>query len=474
MSVHTPDTTLIVGGAVVTIDEERQVLDPGAIAIRAGRIIAVGTPDELRQQYADSAIIDLQDHVLMPGLVDSHGHAGHGMTKALDDGKDWLDLVAQLYFHASDDEFWRAESYLSALEHLEFGVTTSLSMTGSMPRVDDSRYAVLAASGYSALGLRHIVALGPAIGPPPWHYTNVSTGQEIDVDLDTALATAAHAIDLLHGTHSGRISCYVGPSGLVNEIVDGNATDYSIAQMRGVLQLADDKQVNIHSHAYGGHLQAAANAFPDILSPRLCLAHCAGISLDEVRIMAETGVSASHGPLTNAYVRARFPVTEALDAGVNVAISTDGSGPDRSFDLLSQGRIASQLQRAHFADTSIMPAGKVLEMMTIDAARAIGLDHEVGSIEVGKKADIIALNMRSARMYPRLMLPQRLVYVGSGLDVEFVMVDGNVLMENRDFRHIDVDQILDDAQAAVMTTLERAGRMDAIKEPENMWRKVRY
>ena len=474
MSAQSPDTTLIVGGGVVTVDRERRVLDPGAIAVHADRIIAVGTPDELRHQFPGSAIIDLQDHILMPGLVDSHGHAGHGMTKALDDGNDWLDLVAQLYFHASDDEFWRAESYLSALEHLEFGVTTSLSMTGSMPRVDDARYAVLAASGYAALGLRHIVALGPAIGPPPWSYTNVANGQQIEVSLDDALETTAHAIDLLHGTYDGRISCYVGPSGLVNEIADGKATDYSVAQMKGVLQLADDKQVNIHSHAYGGHLQAAADAYPDILSPRLCLAHCAGISLDEVRIMAETGVSASHGPLTNAFVRARFPVTEALDAGVNVAISTDGSGPDRSFDLLSQGRIASQLQRAHFADTSIMPAGKILEMMTIDAARAIGLEDEVGSIEVGKKADIIALNLRSARMYPRLMLPQRLVYVGSGLDVEFVMVDGKVLMENRDFSNIDVDSILDDAQTAAMATLERAGRMDVIKVPENMWRKVRY
>lgn len=471
----TPAITIIVGGAIVTMDAQRRVLDPGAIAVQNDRIVAVGTPDGIIEQYPGGSRIQLGHTAIMPGLIDTHGHAGHGMTKALDDGNDWLELVAQLYFQASDDEFWRAESALSALEHLEFGVTTSLSMTGSMPRIDDARYAEQAASGYAALGLRHIVALGPPIGPPPWQYTDVLNGKHISADLDHAMRTTADAIARLHGTHDGRISVFVGPSGLVSEIDDnGRATAFSIEQMRAVNDLADESGVNIHAHAYAGHLSAAANAFPDILTPRLCLAHCAGISLEEVEIMAQSGVSASHGPLTNAFVRARFPLTEALEAGVNVVISTDGSGPDRSFDLLAQGRIAAQLQRAHFADPSILPAGKILEMMTLNAAKALGMDDEIGSIEVGKKADIIALNMRSARMSPRLMIPQRLVYVGSGLDVEFVMVDGSVLMKNRSFEHIDVDQILDDAQRAVTATIERAGRRDSLEQPKNMWGSVRY
>lgn len=467
--------TILVGGAVITIDPERRVLDPGAVATQGDRILEVGSPDELNARYPDATRIDLTGHVIMPGLVDSHGHAGHGLTKALNDGGNWLDLVADLYFQASDDEFWRAESYLSALEHLEFGVTTSLSMTGSMPRVDDARYAVQADSGYAALGLRHIVALGTPSGAPPWNYTDVSSGKTNMVDLDRALATTAAAIDQLHGTHDGRISCYVGPSALVNEIdANGNASDFSIASMRGVIELANRAQVGIHAHAFAGQVQAAANAVPEILSPKLCLAHCAGISLDEIRIMAETGVSATHGPLTNAYVRDRFPVVEALDAGVYVVISTDGSGPDRSFDLLSMGRIAAQLQRVHFNDTSILPAGKTLEMMTIDAARALGMDADIGSLEAGKKADIIALNLRTARMYPRMLIPQRVVFVGSGLDVEFMMVGGKVLMEDRQMPGVDIDRILDDAHRAAVDTIARAGREDVLNEPTNMWGAVRY
>ena len=100
-------TTLLIGGAVITVDQERRVLDPGAVAIQADRIVAVGSPDELTSQYPDAEKVNLQHAAILPGLVDSHGHAGHGMTKALHDGHDdWLDLVAQVYFRASDVEFW--------------------------------------------------------------------------------------------------------------------------------------------------------------------------------------------------------------------------------------------------------------------------------------------------------------------------------------------------------------------------------
>lgn len=469
-------TTLLIGGAVLTVDAARRMLDPGAVAVVDDRIAAVGTPDELRAQFPGSAEVDLTHTVIMPGLVDSHGHAGHGFTKALHDGHDdWLELVADIYFRYSDDEFWRAESCMSALEHIEYGVTTSLSMTGSMPRVDDARYAEAAQSGYAALGLRHVVALGPPNLPWPAVYRDVASGLETAVDLDHALATTADAIDRLHGTSDGRISVFVGPSSLVAELtLEGFATDLATATLRGVHELALAKGVNIHTHAYAGQVTAAAGAHPDILTPRLTLAHCAGISLSGVGIMAETGVNATHGPLTHAFAAARFPLTEALEAEVNVAISTDGSGPDRSFDLLAQGRIAAQLQRAYFADTSIMPAGKILEMMTIDAARALGMESEIGSLEVGKKADIVALNLRSARMSPRLMLLERVVYVGCGLDVEFMMVDGRVLMQDRAMPGLDADRIIADANRAARDTYQRAGQLDLLVSHPHTWGHVRY
>lgn len=468
--------TILRGGAVITLDAARRVLDPGAVAVRGTRIEAVGTPDELAAAHPDARTIDLGDCVLLPGLVDTHGHAGHGLTKAIADGAgdEWLELMERLYHRSTGEEFWRAESYLSALEHLEFGVTTSLSYTGSAPRVDHPRYAVAAAAGYDALGLRHIVALGPPSAGPEWRFRDPDRGEETTVDLDGALRVTGDTIDQLHGTGDGRISVFVAPSGLIAELRDGRATDFATAQLRGALDLARAKGTQLHAHAYRGQVRAAAEAVPDALGPHLSLAHCAGIDLVEVRIMAETGTGASHGPLTHAYALARFPLIEALDAGVTVAISTDGSSPDRSFDLLSQGRIAMQLQRAHFADTSLLPAGKLLEMMTIDAAKVLGLDAEIGSLEPGKRADVIALDLRTARMAPRVMIPQRVVYVGSGLDVVFTMVDGRVLRQRDDWGGIDRERILDDAQRAAEAAYAEAGALDALAQHPDTWGQVRY
>jgi cytosine/adenosine deaminase-related metal-dependent hydrolase len=468
--------TLLIGGTVITVDQERRVLDPGAVAIEGDRIVAVGPPEEVREAHPGAEEIDLRHTAILPGLIDSHGHAGHGLTKALHDGHDdWLELVAEIYFRQSDVEFWRAEGFLSALEHIEFGVTTSLSMTGSMPRVDDPKYAIAASCGYAELGLRHIVALGPPGLPWPAEYRDVESGREISVDLEDMMDTVAAAIDELHGTSNGRMSVFVGPSALVPELhADGYPTAESITMLRAIHELSEAREVCIHTHAYQGQIAAAAVAYRDILTPRLTLAHCAGISLDEVKIMADYGVNATHGPLTHAYAQARFPLTEALEAGVNVLISTDGSGPDRSFDLLSQGRIAAQLQRAHFNDTSILPAGKILEMMTIDAARAFGMDDKIGSLDAGKKADVIAVSLRSARMGPRFMPLERVIHVGSGLDVEFMMVDGKILKRDGRTLEIDIETILDAADRAAHDTYQRAGMLDLLGSHPNTWGHARY
>jgi cytosine/adenosine deaminase-related metal-dependent hydrolase len=337
------------------------------------------------------------------------------------------------------------------------------------------------------------VNIGPPGQPYPRAYTDVSTGKTQEVGLSGAIETTEEVIDAVDGKANGRLSVSVGPSSLVPEVIhdgetkpagiaaqdsinpaDVKASPRSVEQMEEVLRLANTEDVAIQAHAYGGQVQAAASAMPEILSPQLSLAHCAGLSTKEIDLMAEHGVSASHGPLTHAYASARFPVVEALEAGVNVAISTDGSAPDRSFDLLSQGRIAAQLQRAYFNDTSVLPHGAVLEMMTIDAARALGMDDEVGSLEPGKKADIIAIDLDSARLRPRTALAHRVVHYASGADTSFMMVDGDILFEDRNFKKIDTESILQTADEIAVETFERAGVMEGTATQSNAWGTVRY
>ncbi len=465
------------GGTVITMDSERRVLPGGAVGIDRGRIVAVeGSPERLPEARRR---LDARGMIVLPGLVDSHGHAGHCLTRGLGEGRadgGWETIVETIYFRAADDEFWQAESRLAALERLKFGVTTSLSMTGSSPRVDDPRPALAAATGYRELGLRHVVAAGPPNGPWPRRYVDqdaVGGPRQVVGDLDHALRVTDECAAAFADLGEDRLRFAVGPSAIC-PLDEPDA--FQRRQLARVKRIAETRNVGLHAHAYQGMVRAAHAIDPELLGPRVCLAHCAGIAPDEIATLAETGTAASSGPLTHAFALARFGVVEALAAGVNVVFSTDGTAPDRSFDLLAQARVGAQLQRAHFADTQLLPAGRVLGMITIDAARALGMEREVGSLEPGKRADVILLDARQAHLAPEILAPLRVVGHASGHDVDTVIVDGRVVMAGRRVFDADEDAILAGAEDAFAAAWERAGfgAADPNAQHPDTWFGLRY
>lgn len=463
------------GGTIITMDGERRVLRGGAIGIAGQWIVAVEPAPERLPEARER--IDAAGSIVLPGLVDSHAHAGHCLTRGLGEGlgDGWYEIVEQLYFHASDEGFWRAESRLAALERLRFGITTSLSMTGSSPRVDDPRYALAAATGYRDLGLRHVIAAGPPAGPWPYRFTD-RTGaagpRSLTIDLETALRVTETIAEAVRDLAEPRLSFAVGPSAISPSTDPGNPV--ARAQIAGVKRIVERHGLPLHSHAYRGTIRAAHAIDPELLGPHVCLAHCAGIESDEIALLAERGVSASSGPLTHAFALDRFPLIEAIEAGVNVAFSTDGTAPDRSFDLLDQARIGVQLQRAHFGDTALLPTGKTLAMITIDAARAMGMADEIGSIAVGKRADLVLLDARRPHLAPALLPVQRVVHHASGHDIETVVVDGRVLMRNGHIPAVDEAAILREAEAVFAETWQRAGFGGLETMHPDTWLSVRY
>lgn len=466
----------IINGTIITMDANRRVLIGGAIGVSGGRITQIEADAKAIGEARE--VVDAAGSIVLPGIVDTHGHAGHSLTRGFGEGLDeggWMEIVETIYFHTSDVWFWEAESRLAALERLRFGVTTSVSMTGSSPRVDDARYAVAASTGYQELGLRHIVAAGPPSGPWPREYDEPqqdgSTKHHV-VDLDRALAVSEEALQAIRDLGNDRIQFYVGPSSICP--TDDPNDDFSRRQVNGVQRLVEKYQAGLHTHAYAGQIAAAYAINPEIFGKHACFAHCAGISLDEIAIMAKTGTSASSGPLTHAYIKARFPVIEALDAGVNVVFSTDGSAPDRSFDLIDQARVGVQLQRVHFNDDRLLPVGKTLGMITINAAKALGMEDEIGSIDLGKRADITLIDARQAHLAPEILAPLRVIGHASGHDVTTVIVDGKVLMRDRIIPGLDQDAILNDAHNALLATWERAGFGDLNEQHPDTWHGIRY
>lgn len=415
----------------------------------------------------------------MPGIIDAHAHAGHGLTKTLGTGgqgmsTDWDAFMEAIYFRGTTPDFWRAEARLSGLERLKFGVTTGMSMLGSYPRFDDLVYAQAHVDGMMDIGVRDILGIGPPNPPYPKRFIDWQgdkPGPEKILSHLDSIPITREAVKRFHDTHGGLTLCYPTPSGVGYR--EGLSRDELIHQNAAMKAIADEFGVPIHGHAYRGDIRYACNHF-EILGPNLSLAHVTGISEEEIRILADTGTHVLSGPMTNAYINARCPVVELLECGVNVAFCTDASAPNRSYDLLEKLRVGLWLHRAHFKDPDVLPAGKALEMITIDAARALGLDGELGSLEEGKKADVIMIDARQPHLFPLWQEPMRLVYQASGRDVETVIVDGRLLLENRTALTSDEGAILADAQREAEKMLERTGFQKSAELPERFWRCTRY
>ncbi len=166
-------------------------------------------------------------------------------------------------------------------------------------------------------------------------------------------------------------------------------------------------------------------------------------------------------------------MTELLDAGVVVAIGSDATAPDRSADMFRHMQQCMHYHRTYFHDPSWLPPGKVLEMCTIDAARVLGLDDEIGSLEPGKKADIILVDLRRPHLYPANMPEFRVTYFANGNDVHTVLVGGRVLLRDRTPVHVDQDAVLDAAQRETELMIERLNLQDLLKTPDMFWRHSR-
>ena len=165
---------------------------------------------------------------------------------------------------------------------------------------------------------------------------------------------------------------------------------------------------------------------------------------------------------------------ELIDAGVTVALGSDGTAPDRSYDMFRHMFQCMHYHRRHFRDAGVLPHGKVLEMVTIDAARALGMAHEIGSLEVGKKADIILVDLFKPHLMPLNMPVYRITAFASGADVCTTIVNGKVLMEDGRVNTVDEHEVMELAQVATDRMLDRAGLRHLLAAPPNLWRVSHY
>jgi 5-methylthioadenosine/S-adenosylhomocysteine deaminase len=490
-----PADLLILGATVLTMDDADTVIDDGGVAVRGERIVAVGASRDLRERFEAVETITLRHAVLLPGLVDTYGHAGHGLIRGLfhpDLG--WPSKT--LYWHATSPDWWYAESLLSATERLRFGVTTGQTIVGSTPaRLDEPVYAERVAEAYEAVGVRSVIGVGPPDPifthlDDPWEATRLDGGvaERRAFSYEQTIEHTNHVIERLHGR--GRVRIALAPPYLLGRHVahgrlaqrlpdDGDAATIH-AHASEMRALADRHGVILHTHMFRGSVDYALRHFgrdevERLVGPDVVVAHANGLSTTEVELLGarRVGIASVAHTHENLWYGVA-PLVELLDAGATVSIATDGTAPYASYDLLREPSRATWHQWLAHGTQRVMPPGTVLRMITAEAARALGMADEIGSIVPGKRADLVVVDLDRPHLTPTTSIPVLLTQYATGHDVAIVVVDGRVVVREGRLVDVDVDEVVALARREAAAVFGREDVGAFTRWDRAFWRGSRY
>lgn len=422
---------LITNGYIITVDKDFNIIRNGAVCIKDDRIIDIGSTENLVAKYKESIIIDAKGKVVMPGLINTHLHSGliRGTAEDLPI-MEWLTLkVNPKHMVVEPDDAYIA-SKVCYSESLLGGTTTVVDMYRHMHRCADSAVET---------GIRAILV--PYVGDVPGfdYFESVDDNEKLFLERN--------------GDGDGRISVWFGLEHTL--YVKKDSIDR-------IVSLAKKYDTGIHTHAEESlemtkmfHNKFGCSPVQyyfnlGILGPKTLLAHCCWITPYEIEILKKTGTSIAHCPVSNMKLASGIaPVVEALDAGVFVGIGSDGVKENNNLDILEEMKFAAVLQKLNHLNPKIMPAEEVIKLATIYGAKAIGMDNEIGSIEIGKKADIIILDFNKLHLSPMIFgkyenIVPNIIYSANASDVDTVIVDGIIRVQGHNFLSCDINQLISD------------------------------
>ncbi len=427
---------LLTADHILTMAPGNPVLADGAILIEDSRIAAIGPRAEIEPMAADAAHRALPDHLVMPGLINAHCHSGllRGTAEGLQVW-DWLKTYINpmhRVLHPSEAE---AASWLCYAESVLSGTTTV---------VDMWRFMDGSARAAESIGNRLVMV--PYVGAhPDYNYFD-------SLDDNEAL------LERWHGRRDGRIQAWVGLEHLFYTDPAGQRRAADLARRFGTglsTHIAEAQgEVAAVQDLYGCRPVQALERL-GLLQSRTLLAHCIWLDDEDIRIIARTGTAVSHNPVSNMKLASGAARTvDLLAAGIAVGLGTDGEKENNNFDMFEEMKGASLLAKLSRLDATALGAWDALRMATIEGARAIGQEDRIGSLEVGKQADLIAIRTDTPRMTPLFgdgpwaNLHHNLVHAVRGSDVALTMVAGQVLVEDGVLRTADLRAIIAEARRA--------------------------
>jgi cytosine/adenosine deaminase-related metal-dependent hydrolase len=427
---------------VVTMDEQRRILTDAAIAIDHEKILAVGTSEALAKQYGDADREDGNGMIAIPGLIDAHCHADQSLLRGLGDKLHWIPFIDDVivpYLATRDPDDGVLANTLAMTEMLRGGTTCFVS-----PNVDPRDNFDALTDSIGQLGMRAVLGrfILPADGPDT---------------VDIARQTVADAVAVMQRWHESQGGLVTMWFGLMVPRVDGDTVHPEF--YREVAAQAAQMDVGIVYHFCSeiedsdyivetfGMRPAEWSRDHHALGENVLLINGCQMTPLEIDILAKTGTQLVHSPVANMKMATGIlPLVDVLAAGVNVALGTDGALNNNSYDMFAEMKAACLLQNAVQKSASAMTAETALEMATINGARAIGRDHELGSIEAGKLADIVLLDLKRIHSYPIHDVVSNLVFSANSSNVETVFVGGRKVVEAGKVLGVDEADVLQRAR----------------------------
>ena len=444
---------LIRGGAVVTVDDDGAVHDPGWVYVHGNRIVEVGSaepPTPRRSQAAE--VIDADGCAVMPGMTNAHTHLFQTMFRGLGDDKallDWLsDCIWPVAEHIDSDIAGTAAA-AGLVENLRSGVTAVIDhqYVHTADGIDD---AVCAAA--DRVGLRFLLAHGWA--DRNYHRPLVESAEQ-------AIARTDAIRQRWDGRHEDRIRVELAP--LIPWGCSDEAMRATVAASRAwgrgthihCAETAVEVEMSLHERGLR-HVPWLASL--DVLGPDVQLAHSVWLDDDELDLIARSGSVVVHCPVSNMYLASGVArVREMRDRGITVALASDGPGSNNRQDMFEVLKTTVLLQKVHHLDPLTLQPEDVLEMACRNGSAAFGMPGEFGTIAEGRRADLAVVDLGSAFVAPVHRVPSALVYNATPRDVRDVIVDGRVLLRDAELTCVDEQAVMAAACTAARELFQRAG-----------------